>query len=59
MWKCGNNTPIINNDCHYNDDRCCWYCDRRDICNAKAKCSFSCYDDDEDNADDVNAYWVE
>lgn len=56
MWKCGNYIPETNSDCHYKDDRCCWYCERRDICKAKSKCSFSCFDDDGDNKDNVNAY---
>ena len=46
-------------DCHYKDDRCCWYCDKRFECKAKVKCEFDCFDDDNDNPDDVNAYWEE
>lgn len=61
MWKCGNYIAEQNSDCYYQDDRCCWYCDKRDICDAKSKCLFDCYDDDNDtdNAENVNAYWVE
>lgn len=59
MYKCGNYIPEHIIDCFYQDDRCCWYCERRDACKAKSKCSFSCFDDDGDNKDDVNAYWEE
>ena len=43
--------------CSYKDDRCCYYCDKKWDCKAKAKCEFDCWDDDKDNKDDVNAYW--
>lgn len=57
MWKCGNYIPEASSDCAYKDDRCCWYCEKRSTCKAKSKCSFDCYDDDNDNMCDVNAYW--
>lgn len=59
MWKCGNYNGTFNTDCYYKDDRCCWYCDKRDTCESNSKCGFDCYDDDNDNSDDVNAYWEE
>ena len=59
MWKCGNYIESGINDCLYQDDRCCWYCEEKQKCHANSKCYFNCYDDDNDNEDDVNAYWVE
>ena len=59
MWKCGNYMPEAHSDCYYQDDRCCYYCDRMKTCTAISKCCFNCYDDDDDNPDDTNAYWVD
>lgn len=56
MWRCGNYIAEKSSDCLYQDDRCCWYCDIRYTCQAKSKCSFSCFDDS-GNEDGVNAYW--
>lgn len=60
MWKCGQYMLAgITDDCYYKDDRCCYYCDKKWECKAKVKCEFECWDDDGDNEDDVNAYWME
>ena len=59
MWKCGCYVLATIDDCYYKDNRCCWYCDKKFECNAKVKCEFDCYDDDNDSPDDVNAYWEE
>lgn len=62
MWKCGNynsDNSEFPTDCYYQDDRCCFYCDRRKACTATAQCYFICYDDDDDNPDGMNAYWVD
>lgn len=62
MYKCGNYVlPETDeaDDCYYKDDRCCYYCDREQQCKAESKCKFDCYDDDNNNKDDVNAYWEE
>lgn len=59
MYKCGNYIPEAYTDCYYEDDRCCFYCDKENTCAANSRCSFNCYDDDDDNPDDTNAYWVE
>lgn len=59
MMRCGCYIPYTDlepSDCAYRDDRCCFYCDAKDVCIAKAKCSFDCWDDNGDNPDDVNAY---
>lgn len=60
MWKCGNYIEEVNSDCHYKDNRCCWYCDKKDTCEAKSRCWFDCYNDGNTNEkEDTNAYWEE
>ena len=49
MYKCGNYVKSETDDCNYKDDRCCYYCDKKWDCKAKAKCEFDCWDDDKDN----------
>lgn len=38
MYKCGNYVKPETDDCSYKDDRCCYYCDKKWDCKAKAKC---------------------
>lgn len=53
-WICKNSHfPGSYTDCHYKDDRCCWYCDKRDDCSAESKCAIG-YTEKQCNSVDLN-----
>lgn len=53
-WMCKNShNPGSYADCHYKEGRCCWYCDKRDDCNAESKCAFG-YTEKQCNSVDLN-----
>lgn len=53
-WLCKNShSPGSYTGCHYKNDRCCWYCDKRDDCSAESKCAFG-YTEKQCNSVDLN-----